>query len=170
MALWSLTLDPYISVYPPSNTSFLPIVYSPPGSPISVHIGVYLPTSGQESQFVDNLLELQVVIEELNDKYDKPIIFIRGDSNVNANNKRRSKIFAHFCSSFDLVRVPIGHNTYHHFVGDGLFDSDIDVILHSASSEYSETVVKVYCKNDFPEVDSSHDLILSTLYIASPYK
>ena len=65
MALWMHGLDPHISVHPATTTSFLPLVYAPPGFPTTVHIALYLPTSGQESQFVEQLMELRVAVEDL---------------------------------------------------------------------------------------------------------
>jgi hypothetical protein len=165
MVLWKLQLDQHISVFPCTSTSFLPIIYSPPGSPPSIHIAVYLPTSGQESEFLQQLLELQVAIDDLIEKYPGSIIFIRGDSNVNSNNKVRGRLFAHFCSELQLTRISVGHSTYHHFLGDGLFDSEIDVILQSTEAKYREQLERVFCRNDFPEIDSSHDIIVSTVKI-----
>ena len=167
MVLWKHGLDPYISVHPATTTSFLPIVYTPPGSPITVHIALYLPTSGQESQFLEQLMELRVAVEDLKEKYPESILFIRGDSNVNSNNKVRSRIFAHFCSELKLLRIPTQHNTYHNFLGDGLFDSDIDVILQSSTAEYVEEILDIFCKNDYPEIYSSHDIIVSSVCIPS---
>ena len=167
MVLWKQSLDSHISVPTQISTSFLPIIYSPPGSPPSIHCAVYLPTSGQETQFVEQLLELKALIEDLKDKYPEAIVFIRGDSNVNMNNKCRTKVFEHFSSELDLIKIPIDHKTYHHFVGEGLFDSNIDVILQSSKAKYKETLLTVLCRNDYPEVDSSHDIILSTVSIPS---
>ena len=63
--------------------------------------------------------------------------------------------------------IPIGHKTYHHFVGEGVFDSEIDVILQSSRAKYRENLLKVLCRHDHPEIDCSHDIILSTVSI--PY-
>ena len=168
MVLWKNSLDAHISVPPPTSPSFLPLIFAPPGSPTSIHIAVYLPTSGQESEFVDQLIDLKIAIDKLKQKHPDSIIFIRGDSNVNPNNKSRARIFTHFCSELELVRIPIKHKTYHHFLGDGLFDSNIDVILQSSDAKYQEKVVQIMCKNNFPEIDSGHDIIISTVSI--PYQ
>ena len=167
MSLWKTELDPHISVLPSSTTSFLPILFSPPGSPPSVHISIYLPTSGKESEFLGEISQLRATIEEIKVTYKDVLVYIRGDSNVNRNNKPRSKIFDNFCSELQLVRVPTHHNTYHHFMGDGLFDSDIDVILHSSESKYDEKIQQIFCSQDYPVVNSSHDPILSSTRISS---
>ena len=167
MVLWRTELDPHISVLPPSTTSFLSMLFSPPGSPPSVHISIYFPTSGKESEFLGEISELRATIEELKDRYKDLLIYIRGDSNVNRNNKQRSKIFTDFCSKLQLVRVQTNHNTYHHFIGDGVFDSDIDVILHSTEVKFGEEVQQIFCSHDYPVVNSSHDPILSSTKIPS---
>ena len=55
--------------------------------------------------------------------------FLRGIGNSNTKNTARYKLFSHFCSKHSFTRVLLSHTTYHHFVGDGLFDSEIDVLL-----------------------------------------
>ena len=34
MAIWKRSLDEHVTLYPVSTSSFLPIVFSPPGSPV----------------------------------------------------------------------------------------------------------------------------------------
>ena len=165
MALWKHSLDPYISIHQVSSPSILPVIYSPPGATTSVHIAIYLPTSGKENEFIEELLNLKATIEELRDKLCYPDIFIRGDSNVNSNNKVRARVFANFCAEMDLKQVFIDHKTYHHFVGNGLFNSNIDVILHSSSVKFSESVTKIFCQDEYPELCSHHDPILSEVAI-----
>ena len=53
------------------------------------------------------------------------------------------------------------HPTYHHFLGDGVFDSQLDVILYTSSPLSSESVTEIVCKLENPLVHSHHDLILS---------
>ena len=161
MILWKKDLEPYISIFPTSTSSFLPLVYSPPGSPTTVHIALYLPTSGQEAEFVDQITELKNKIEEILTIHPGSIVFLRGDSNVNPNNRQRSRIFANFCEELKLKNIPTNHKTYHHFVGQGAFDSSIDVILHSNSAPNQEEITKVLCQNIYPEIDSLHDAIVS---------
>ena len=162
MAIWKKSLDKYISIHQVSSSSFLPLVYSPPCSPVSVHIGLYLPTSGKESQFVTEMSKLQILLDELNEKYPSCIIFLRGDCNANPKNRDRSIIFNNFISDLNLVKVPIPHATYHHFIGDGLFDSNIDTILYSNNSNVIETVDEIICKFENCYVESHHDIILSS--------
>ena len=88
-------------------------------------------------------------------------MFIRGDGNCNAKNTNRMNLLRHFILDYSLTQVAIKHPTYHHFVGDGKFDSNVDVILHSTAEEVSETVTKIICTNDHPEISSHHDVIMS---------
>ena len=161
MAIWKRSVDKYITLYPVRSSSFLPVIFSPPGSPVSVHIGLYLPTSGQETQFVSQVTHLRILIEEIQEKYPDCMVYLRGDSNANTNNKQRYNIFENFLKSMKLNNVSIPHKTYHHFVGDGLYDSNIDVVLHSTNAAV-ERIETVICKLENPLVDSHHDIILST--------
>ena len=112
-------------------------------------------------------LYLSCCISELSEKYEDCLIYIRGDGNVNNNNKERLKIFNTFLSSHRLIKVPINHKTYHHFLGGGSFDSEIDIILQSQDSPYTETISNIYCSNDDPTIDSHHDVIISAFSL--PY-
>ena len=77
MVIWKRSLDMHITVYPVATSSFLPIILSYPGAPVSVHICLYLPTSGQEASFVDQVTLLQMVIDEIKEKYQGCIIYLR---------------------------------------------------------------------------------------------
>ena len=67
MLLWKRCHDPYVVTYPVSTPAFLPIIFHPPGSPLTIHISIYLPTLGLESQFVEELSQLSMVIAELSE-------------------------------------------------------------------------------------------------------
>ena len=58
-----------------------------------------------------------------------------------------------------LVNIP--HKTYHHFLGGGAFDSNIDIIAQTSETACTETVSKIFCRNEYPEIDSHHDLLVS---------
>ena len=76
---------------------------------------------------------------------------LRGDGNVNANNKDRMIIFTNFLSNNYLTQTHIQHKTYHHFLGGGAFDSNIDVIIHSKDAPFSESITAVFCKHDYSQ-------------------
>ena len=145
MILWKRSLNGYINIHPVQSTAFLPLIYCPPNSPVSVHIAIYLPTSGRENDFLDQITQLSSCIDELKELYPSCIIFIRGDGNVNKINLERYRIFSHFLATQNLLQIPVNHKTYHHFLGGGLFDSEIDVILQTNNSPQLESVTNVFC-------------------------
>ena len=163
MVMWKKYLDKYITIHPVTSASFLPVVLSMPGCPVTVHFALYLPTSGREADFLDEVTKLNTCLMDLSEKYENCLMFIRGDGNVNTNNTDRMRILASLISTHSLSRVYINHKTYHHFLGGGAFDSNIDIILQSKSSPYLETVTNIFCKYEFPDMDSHHDAILSSL-------
>ena len=161
LCLWRRSLDPFVTIYPATNSSFTPIILRIPNFQISIHIGIYLPTHGKDVEFVSDLAELKICIDELQEKYPGAIFFIRGDGNVNAKNKKRVNLLEHFMTDLSLKRVPLFHKTYHHFVGLGSYDSDIDLILHSSAVTIPETVSEILCKLEQPLILSHHDIIVS---------
>ena len=63
-------------------------------------------------------------------------------------------------SNFNLYNIPLGHKTYHHFTGAGLFDSAIDVIL--CTDQFGlEEIKNVFCQHEYPFINSHHDPIIS---------
>ena len=164
MVMWECSLSPFISVIPTVSASFSSILLNLPGTLPSIHTVVYLPTSGREDQFMTSLVELQGHIEDARDKHPEAAHFLRGDANCNPNNPSRFNLFNDFCANLFFMRVPLNHPTYHHFVGNGTFDSEIDVLFFHGNNA-SETLNVIICKNDCPLVDSHHDVILSTCTI-----
>ena len=148
---------------PVTTSCFLPIILTPPDSAPSIHVALYLPTSGQETEFVEAVTNLKVVIEDLREVHPSAPIYVRGDSNVNNNNIPRVKVFQNFIHNLELQDIAVNHNTYHHFVGDGMFDSSIDIIMHSKNIDFPEKITGVLCQREYPEVDSHHGVILSSV-------
>ena len=161
MTLWKKQLDPFIEIYNTSSTAFLPVILRIPGIVTSIHITIYLPTHGKDSEFVSELAGLRVCIDELNEKYSDPIIFVRGDGNVNPKNSSRVTLLQQFLCDYSLAMTDVPHSTYHHFVGNGSFDSKIDILLCSAKENVSEYVSSIMCKHDHPGIMSHHDIIIS---------
>ena len=165
MVMWKKHLDKFITTIPVSSSSFLPVVLSPPGCLTSVHFALYLPTSGKEDEFLDQITQLSTVVEDVLEKYKDCVVFIRGDGNVNTNNVARTKIFSSFLANHSLKQLNLKHKTYHHFIGGGHFDSEIDIILHSNHIKFDESVSKIFCRLEHPDMDSHHDAILSTVLL-----
>ena len=76
LALWRKWLDPYVTILPTQSPAFLPLLLRLPGARISVHIAIYLPTHGKDPDFIDVMAALKNCIDDINNKYIKPIIFI----------------------------------------------------------------------------------------------
>ena len=162
MVLWKSCHDPYISPYPVSTSSFLPILFHPPRSPLSIHISVYLPTLGQESQFMEEMSNLSCTIDELRERHPNAPIFLRGDFNVNSKVKSRNNLLDYFTDEQNLSMLQISHPTYHHFLGEGASDSFLDKIMFPKSLPHSDVLTSIICKLTDPLVDSHHDIILSS--------
>ena len=162
LAMWRTWLDPYLHVHPVQTSAFLPIVLQLPGAVTSVHIVIYLPTSGKEYEFISELANLKNCLEELEDLYDSPVFFIRGDGNANPKNKSRFEAFSRLLSEFSFKQLKLDHPTYHHFVGEGKFDSNIDVILHSDRNFVTERLQHIVCKFKQPLFSSQHDIIVTS--------
>ena len=65
----------------------------------------------------------------------------------------------HFINSNSFSPVDIPHTTYHHFIGNGLYDR----IFHSQHLVSPEQLSKIYCKLVNPLIESHHDILISTL-------
>ena len=52
ITMWRKDLDPFITVYPPPSPAILPIIFHPQGCSLSIHVNVYLPTQGHETEFM----------------------------------------------------------------------------------------------------------------------
>ena len=165
MIMWKTELDPFVTPLPTSSPAFLPILLDIPEFTPSIHIALYLPTSGKDSDFVAALSHLDVFLDEIAVSYNCPV-YIRGDANCNPRNLPRSSLLEHFCSKHDFVSVDFGHNSHHHFMGLGLHDAQLDVLLHR-SSHPPEILTDIFCKLKHPLVDSAHDIIISTCKIQS---
>ena len=165
LIMWLRELDPYIEVISTNTTAFLPIIFEKPGLQTSVHISLYMPTHSKDSEFVSDLAELRNCLDELVARYTDLVLYIRGDGNVNSNTTMRVALLRQLISDYNLVQTVTGHNTYHHFVGNGMYDSDIDILLHSSDDNVEEAVTKIMCKLDNPDILSHHDVILSSFTI-----
>ena len=160
MVPWKKTLDPFMSVLPTTTAAVLPLLLSLPGcSPVS-HLTVYLPTSGKENDFLEEVSNLQNIVHQISEDHPNNICFIRGDANVNPNHVKRVSLLNHLKCACNLVSVQPHHNTYHHFLGGGSSDSPLDdVILHMKSNKVQESVSSIVCALDNPELQSHHDMI-----------
>ena len=159
LAMWRSDLDPYINIHPTNSSSVLALILDIPNLQTSIHVAIYLPTSGKESEFLNELSNLDTCLLELQDDFPSSPIFIRGDGNCNPKHKTRINLLNHIINKYALIRTPLDHTTYHHFIGEGTADSEIDILLHSSDAE--ETLDTIECKEENLLIDSHHDLIVS---------
>ena len=89
LSLWAKYLDPYVTIHKPTTSSFTVMILQLPGSVVTIHVALYLPTSGKDSNFISELTNLRICLTELAATYPHSLVFIRGDSNINSNNKAR---------------------------------------------------------------------------------
>ena len=87
MILWKNNLDKFVTVLNTETPSFLGILFHHPDCEPSLHISLYLPTSGKESEFIEEITKLRDFIDDTLEQHPGSRVFIRGDSNVNINNK-----------------------------------------------------------------------------------
>ena len=160
MALWKKNLDRHVFPCTAPSSSILPIIFSPPGYQTSIHITIYLPTAGKDAEFVEELVKLDDCVENLLATHLDAVLSIRGDANVNPSNENRLRILENFCEKWNLTSSPVNHPTYHHFMGHGESDSQLDVLLHS--QDVPETLDKILCKFSEPLITSHHDALLSS--------
>ena len=138
---------------------------------------MYLPTAGKDAAFMKELSILQDTIDlvtVVSDKYPDSLVFLRGDTNASIparSGNKRDILFKYFMEENKFSSASINHKTYHHFTNNGLSDSSIDVILFSdvtsdgTPSTVTESVSKLLCTKTNANVDSSHDVILSTFLL-----
>ena len=164
LIMWKSELDPFVTPLPTDSPAFLPILLQPPGYSPSIHIALYLPTSGKDPEFVSSLSQLDTFIEDISSIHDCPI-FIRGDANCNPRNLHRTSLLKHFCSKNKLTSIDFGHPSHHHFTGGGISDTQLDVLLYQQCAAPPESLTNVVCSLEHPLVDSAHDLIVSSCSI-----
>ena len=126
------------------------------------HICIYLPTAGKEDKFVCTLATLKNLLEDIYEKHDGQCpLFICGDGNASSKNKARAALLNHVLSLHHLTCLNLLHNTYHHFIGNGVFDSDLNIILSLAAPGCSGSLVKVIYKNDNRLINLIHVIIIT---------
>ena len=167
LALWHSALDPFISILPTTSPAVLPLLLSIPGISPSVHVGIYLPTSGREEDFVVALAALTAVLETVSDEHHGVPVYVRGDANINPSHLPRVQLFSNLVSQFNLHNLPLHHPTHHHFIGDGDYDTQLDVLLFTGSPGQAESLHSVVCGKENPLISSHHDMVVSEFHCSS---
>ena len=76
--MWNRTLEPFITLIPFAR--FQPIVFNHPLHPTSIHIGIYLPTAGLETEFVHKISTMEAAINDMLNDYPGATVFLQGDT------------------------------------------------------------------------------------------
>ena len=122
LSLWKRHLDPYIKTIDVNSASFNVLLLNIPGYPVTLHINIYLPTAGRDSDYISELSKLENTLDKIEEAYDNPIMMIRGDANASIPvrlSNSRDTLFQYFCERIGLSSILTNHKTYHHFTGNG---------------------------------------------------
>ena len=150
LIMWKKKFDPFVTVLGSPSPAFSIILFSPPNCSPSIQISFYFPTAGRDSEFAEEVSTMHHSLLELKEKYPTYSLFLRGDTNANPKNKNRCMILNKMIRDLNLTCTIINHNTYHHFVGNGSSDSQIDALLHS--SHMKEFLKQIHCLKSDPMV------------------
>ena len=75
LVMWKTHLDPYLTIQVPDSSAFLPVIISIPNHRTSIHVALYLPTAGRDAEYLYELAQLKVVLEDLLLRHDTPTLF-----------------------------------------------------------------------------------------------
>ena len=120
---------------------------------------VYLPTSGQDDEFIEELAILKHDIAEHTNR--NTVIIIGADTNTSTKStKRRQEAFKHFMDEFKLESIVEGDEpTFHH--NNGVSESKIDHLL--TNNRDLVFFSRHLCKIDDPSNLSSHDALVGKI-------
>ena len=173
LTLWKDELDSYITVLNTKTSRVTAIVLDIPYCQTTVHINIYLPTAGKDSEYMEALATLQATLDEASEIHPNCLVYIKGDANAcfsPRDKNKRDHFFQQFC--LDNCLDPLflnNHPTYHHFMGSGESDSSIDVLLSSTVSPdgtpsgATESLLKILCCKEYDWLNSHHDAIISEI-------
>ena len=161
LVLWKRDFDAFVTIHPCNSPAIIALIFKPPGLSATIHVCVYLPTQGHEYVFTEELTNLSIVLDELRHSHPSIPIYLRGDFNVTERYVKRFSLLNTFIQTEGLFELDIRHQTYHHFVGDGVSDSQLDRIFFT-NEQQPETLMNIYCKLEHPFVESHHDLLISS--------
>ena len=80
MILWKTSLTPYVELLSSPSAAFLPLLLKLPDKIPSVHIALYLPTSGKDPEFVTALSLLDLFLEDILGCHSHWPLYLRGDA------------------------------------------------------------------------------------------
>ena len=164
--IWKDYLDPYITQFPCQSNSISCIkIMVDSNYPIYI-ASLYMPTAGKDSLYVDTLAELTSLISDIYDNSTDPVILLGGDLNNSLKNKPRYSLWNHFISQYQITQIHIQKPTYHHHLGDGVFDSFLDsALLINPPPNVSLSLTQQICPKIYDVLDSKHDTLIVRLEV-----
>ena len=158
---WNKSLEKSIEKLPTISERFCGVKYVEKHSDTNIiAYTAYLPTSGQDEEFLEVLSQLNsdIVLHNTNDS----VIIIGTDSNVSIkSSKRRYEAMQHFLEYFSLKTILMSENpTFHH--NNQTSESQVDHILIFIPDK-SKVRIKFkaqLCLKDDSSNISSHDVII----------
>ena len=107
------------------------------------------------------MAELSNLFSDIYESFPDLVILIGGDLNNNFKKKPRYTIWTHFLAQYEVAQIELTKPTYHHHIGDGVFDSYIDsAILINPPQHASLSLIQQLCPLTIPLLDSKHDALL----------
>ena len=157
---WHSSLSSFVSKLPIVSSRFCGIKFKNEQITI-ISYSVYLPTSGQDDDFLDEISLLTHDIESNASVVDTIVIGIDANTSIKSS-KRRQRIFSEFLQNFSLETILPGDDpTFHH--NNGYSESQIDHILTN-----NREIINFHqqlCKHDDEINLSSHDAIIGSIKI-----
>ena len=161
---WSAEIDKNVTKLPIISDRFCGVFYAD-GELSFLSYSAYLPTSGQDEDFLEVLDQLRSDVTQ--HKLDNSTIIIGADTNQSAkSSKRRTEAMDRFRKEFSLDSILVSNEpTFHH--NNQTSVSQIDTILFyipeksEIGLEYSDHLCKLKNSANL----SSHDVILGNIKI-----
>ena len=92
-----------------------------------------------------------------------------GDLNDNVKNVNRFSHWTHFLNQYSTSQIHPFKSTYHHYIGDGVFDGIIDsATLINPPSDANLSLVDQLCPHNNFILDSKHDVLMTKLTVKIP--
>ena len=120
---------------------------------------------GRDEDLILALAALTSVLDYVQEHHMGAPVFIGGDANVNQNNLTWTQLFSSLLTWYDFVPIYLNHPTYHHLMGNGVLDSQLNEIAHYV--DQFKKLKKLHCKLDEPIILSCHDIVITT-YTPTP--
>ena len=161
---WDISVDQYITRLPLVSERFCGIMYNDKKTRIIAYTA-YLPTSGQDNEFLHVLSQLSFNIES--NMTSNTTVLIGLDSNQSTKSSRcRTEAMLRFMEYFSLKTVLLSDNpTFHH--NNQTSQSQIDHILYKVPerSDIAINLDKHLCKLEHFANLSSHDALVAKIVL-----